>query len=156
MVFLQMAGRNKNTQKERNPSIIGDQSTHQVSQVQWEHRRGQGQAEDCGCRAQPCLTKLKQPFLPHTNSLILQVFGDSNILTELSFYLGLGFPVQGLFQVLWQLGSIESCQFSVTILIFFHFPHFEAICEVPYVVQSRKSSLIILLLFIPTKTPQRF
>lgn len=112
-----------------------------------------GEPEVCGHGAQPYLTRLEQPCLPHTNSLILQVFGDNNSLTELSFYLGFGFPVQRLLEVLWQLGSIESCQFSFTVLIFFHFPHFEAICEVPYVVQSRKSSLTILLFFIPTKTP---
>lgn len=95
-----------------------------------------GEPEVCGRGAQPCLTKLEQACLPHTNSLIQRVFGDNNILTELSFYLGFGFPVQRLLEVLWQLGSIESCQFSFTVLIFFHFPHFEAICEVPYVIQS--------------------
>lgn len=62
-----------------------------------------GQAEVYGHGAQPCLTKLEQPCLPHTNSLILWVFGDNNILTELSFYLGFGFPVQWLLEVLWQL-----------------------------------------------------
>lgn len=52
------------------------------------------------------------------------------------------------------MGGAKRCQFSFTELAFFCFPHFEAISEVPYMVQRRKSSFIKLIFLIPMKRPK--